>query len=445
MNPRFVLSSSIDHHLSSTMGIQSLILSKRFAILVAFLLTPIPKHLGIYQFLCSFHPFTIGIVPWSIANEQRWGFTFDDLYGDGKNSFDDDVRAKYRTRLWGQRAVVTGANSGIGYEISLALARLGVRVTMVCRNPKKCEAAANKIRQDEIMLQRNKADFEQGIIEVTTMIADMSSLKSVQKFSKEFLARNVDPVGDQLPLDMLFLNAGIGAADANEDGSLPMSEDGIELVFATNVVGHHLMYRLLEPTLYNEKGRITPARIVQTASCLSYINLLPYKVATDLETLNGVSEANRTTFHKDFVYPQSKLAQILWVNELTDRLDAANGDSNSNNPNSIVYVNAANPGAVATNIWADREEMPLLLKITCFWARFLQRLMWRTDQGALTLLYLGTAVEDLQAKKIRGQFYHPQSTRMAPHNLFKHDNEKNTKLLQENMWKFLDELVADFL
>jgi len=330
---------------------------------------------------------------------------------------------------------------------------LVVSVTMACRNPSRCDTAANTIRSDAIVVRNGFED--RGLSNpgsaVVTMIVDTSSLRSVKTFCDEFRARNDDGDGNpSTPLDMLFLNAGIGFIGPSASGSslLQLSEDGIELMFATNVVGHHLMYKLLEPSIQLQLRRTTPARIVLTSSQMSYKTIYPYKVATDLQTLNGVDPANDMS-----LYSQSKLAQVLWANELTARLDAAARDSNSNDnnsdafdPNSIVYVNAGHPGAVATNIWSklDWDAFPL--------GRFLESitksvhvfLMWTPEEAVLTLLYLGTALEELQTKNIRGQYFHPQAKWVKDHK-DANDDDPETKLLQENLWKFLDELVANFV
>lgn len=421
------------------MATQSLFRAKIILpVLFAFLLTPFPRKLGLYESISHIHPFLPGLLPFLISSEEQWGFTFQELYGDGGYS-DIAAKKKYRNRLWGQTAIVTGANSGIGYEISLALARLGVSVTMACRSPSRCEAAAKRIREDEIVVRRGNED--RGVANpgsaVVTMIVDTSSLRSVKTFCHEFQARNDDAEGNRLPLDMLFLNAGIGFAGKNEDGSLPLSEDGIEMTFATNIVGHHLMYRLLEPSIRrSDELRRTPARIVQTSSALNYLNTLPYHVATDLETLNSDQGGS--------LYAQSKLAQILWAKELTSRLDA---DANNTDPNSIVYVNAAHPGGVATNIWHEKEFviLPWRAKAAKFWMRCFTSFMWMPEEAALTLIYLGTAVEQLQKENVRGRYFHPQTKEMKEHKLFPKDNGQQTNILQENVWKFLDELVADFV
>ena len=473
-------------------------------ILVAFLCTPYPTQWGVYEALfVRIHPVLVGITPWSISSEDRYGFTFQDLYGraaattinnenddddddddnnDTDNASKDDGRDRNERRIGGvdvdgHTAIVTGANSGIGYEIALALARLGAQVTMACRNTTKCEAAADKIRHDEQFIQQQQQKKKRnpgggGEDVVTTMTVDVSSLKSVQQFCRDYQVKSrtirEEEEEELLPLDMLFLNAGIGfPPSATADGTLHLSEDGIETLFATNIVGHHLLYRLLEPNLLTTTRRTTPARIVSTSSAASYVTKYPYRVATDLPTLNGVK------YNDPSLYPQSKLAQILWTQELTDRLDddaAAtaiatadddNDDDKDDNkhskntnvnayttdPNSIVYVNAANPGMVSTGIWKDKENQPLQATIMKCILRWYESFMWIPEEGALTLLYLGTAVHELQTRNIRGQYYHPQSQPMTMmHGNTNNDNQKfETKQLQIKLWNFLDELVADFV
>jgi len=350
------------------------------AVFIGLLLSPIPRNLGFYKWYTSRNPTTIGLTPAFMLSDE-WGYTFEELYA---------------SDLTGQNALVTGSNSGVGYETSLALARLGASVTLACRNPTKCTAAAEKIRSDDAFKGK-----------VTTMTLDTSSLSSVKNFSLQFLET-------EQPIDLLYLNAGIGSGGINDDGSAPLSEDGIELVFATNHVGHHLLYKLLQPLVAKSKM----ARIVLTSSAASY-KTFDYKVATDLETLNGVNVRNIR------VYGQSKLAQILWAKELTRQLG----------PNSTTYVNACHPGAVDTNIWEKNPLFPRFVQDMIFYLR--KNVMWTAAEGALTMLYLGVATDDLRNKNVRGKYFHPQSQEMV--NPLSLDTD-----LQKAVWKFSDELVRDF-
>lgn len=355
-----------------------------FAVLLGLLFSPIPSNLGLYRWLATKDPSFIGLAPAFVRGDE-WGYMFEQLY-----SADND--------LTGQTALVTGANSGVGYETSLALARLGASVTLACRNQGRCEAAASKIQSDEAFKGK-----------VTTMTMDTSSLTSVKNFAQQYLAANDS-------LDMLYINAGIGSAGVAEDGSAPLSEDGIEMVFATNHVGHHLLYKLLEPLILKSKL----ARIVLTSSSASF-RTFDYKVATDLKTLN--SEEVKDGMN---IYGQSKLAQILFAKELTRRLG----------PDSNVYVNAAHPGAVDTLIWDKNPLIPGPVQSFITYLR--ENAMWTAAEGALTLIYLGVATDELVKKNIRGKYFHPQSQEVV--NPLALD-----ETLQTSVWAFCDELVKDFV
>lgn len=365
------------------------ILVAAISIGVGLLFSPIPGNLGLYRWIASKNPAFIGLSP-AFHRGVAWKYTFEELY---------------RNELKGQTAVVTGANSGMGYETSLALGRLGASVTLACRNAGKCEAAAATILSDP----------RYGGGKIATMTLDTSSLRSVQAFAQEYI-KNHD--GEESSIDMLYLNAGM-VGTSKDDGSLPLSEDGIELTFATNYLGHHLLYTLLEPLVLKS----SMARVVVTSSGASFGTSLPYNVATSLEILNNASHK------KDWneLYNRSKLAQILWVKELTRRL------GNKSN----VYANAANPGAVDTPIWIKNPLIPQFLQRTLilWWRR---NAFWTAEQGALTMLYLGVATDQLARDNVRGKYFHPQAQEVV--NPLAMD-----QLLQEKLWNFSGNLVSKFV
>ena len=95
-------------------------------------------------------------------------------------------------------------------------------------------------------------------------------------------------------------------------------------------------------------------------------------------------------------YSQSKLAQILFAQELTRRLP----------PESNIYVNSLHPGAVATGIWGKNPLFPKPAK----WIieKLQDGIFWSAEQGSLTMLYLGIATDALEKGNVRGQYFHPQ-------------------------------------
>src|SRR6202171_3364926 len=147
------------------------------------------------------------------------------------------MQAKMAGELSGKVAMVTGANSGMGKEISLGLARLGATLVMVSRDAKRGEAARAEVQQ------------QTGNQHVKLLVADLSSQQSIRQMVKEFTARH-----DRL--QVLVNNAGMTSASRTE------TVDGLETVFATNHLGPFLLTNLLLPML--TAG--APARIVTVSS-----------------------------------------------------------------------------------------------------------------------------------------------------------------------------------
>jgi len=361
-----------------------------FAVIVGAIIAGIPTKLGFYSYVAQgpMYPVMVGFAP-AFMGDATWGFSYEILAG---------------IDLSKQQALVTGANSGLGYWTSLALARQGASVVLACRTPKKCEAARVKI-----VGEVRGAD-------VTTIQLDTSKLASVREAAKDFTASH-------RKLDMLFLNAGIAIANGGDSEENKLSEDGIEIVFATNVIGHHLLYKLLEPLLTASKSQIS--RVVLTSSAAHY-DSYKYGVATDLATLNSASP--------DHLYDQSKLAQVLWAQELTRRLGVG----------SMTYVNSCHPGLVDTGIWDQLSGVVgegLMGNVLRGLLQSLQdRFMWSAADGALTQIYLGAHVEDIVGEDIRGRYFHPQAIEVPPNQ----NPEQNNIILQKAFWTFAEELVAPF-
>ena len=202
----------------------------------------------------------------------------------------------------GKTVLVTGATSGIGLEASVALARQGARVIMVGRNQAKTEAAL----ADVASRSRSK--------EVSYLLADFASQASVRALADAVRSR-VDR------LDVLVNNAG-GVNKART-----VTADGIETTFAVN----HLGYFLLTNLLLDLVVKSAPARVVTVASVGHRRGTLDFE---DLGFERGGYSIMRA-------YSRSKLANILFANELARRLAGSGVTSNS-----------LHPGSVDTNIWS---------------------------------------------------------------------------------------------
>ena len=250
---------------------------------------------------------------------------------------------------------------------------------------------------------------------------DVSSLQSVSKAAKTYMQQHSDN------LDMLFLNAGVYTAASEFDSNSPLtlSKDGIEMVFATNVLGHHLLYKLLQPILIKSDM----ARVVLTSSFMSYTSF-DYGVATDLQTLNTGDSSLK---HSIKVYGQSKLSQIMLVKSMVKQLQQENVSN--------VYVNAANPGIVRTPMQyrhSLKPTNPQLVNTITKWIQDRQT-MWNVTEGALTPLYLGVATNDIQHMNINGRYYSPMAVEVSPATIALDTD------LQGKVWKFCNDLIKDYV
>ena len=195
--------------------------------------------------------------------------------------------------------MVTGANAGMGKEISLALAGLGANVVMVCRDRARGEAS------------RAAVESTTGNREVELLVADLSSQKSIRQLVSEFEATH-----DRL--HVLVNNVGITLPKRNE------TVDGIEAVFATNHLAPFLLTNLLLPILEAS----APSRIVTVSSAAHTMGKIDFD---DVQAVRGYNEIR--------VYNASKLANVLFTYELARRL-AGTG----------VTANVVEPGFVKTNM-----------------------------------------------------------------------------------------------
>lgn len=243
----------------------------------------------------------------------------------------------------GRVALVTGANSGIGYETARQLAVRRAHVVMACRSLDKAEAAKARIVKD------------MPDASVRVMPLDLSSLASVHAFAEAFQAEH-----DRL--DLLINNAGVMVPPYS------MTQEGFELQFGTNHLGHFVLTGLLLPLL----NQTPNARIVTVSSTAHRFGKI------DFDNLNAEKSYAKWPF-----YGQSKLANLLFTYELQRRLEAAG--------HTTIAV-AAHPGWTATNLQQNAGV-----------TRFLNRFFAMTpEQGALPTLFAATA-----SSVSGGTFYGP--------------------------------------
>ncbi len=236
---------------------------------------------------------------------------------------------------------MTGANSGLGYQTARQLAAHGAHVIMACRDAGRGQAAWKRLRAEE----------PGASAEVRAL--DLASLASVQEFAGSI----TDPV------NILVNNAGVMALPKRE------TADGFEMQFGTNHLGHFALTGRLLPKLLAEPG----TRVVTVSSDVHRIGRI------DWDDLQG-----ERRYGKWKSYAQSKLANLLFADELGRRAAAAGADLTSL---------AAHPGYATTNLQAAGPKMSGS-KLNEKVMGLSNALFGQSDaQGALPTLY-GTDADD---------------------------------------------------
>ncbi|GAB2862376.1 oxidoreductase [Actinoallomurus bryophytorum] len=256
--------------------------------------------------------------------------------------------------LAGKRAIVTGANSGIGLRTALELARHGATVVLACRSAERGEEALATIR----------AAVPGGDVVVGSL--DLADLASVRAFAE----------ANASPLDLLINNAGVMALPHRT------TADGFELQFGTNHLGHFALTGLLLPALLERPG----ARVVTVTSVFHRMGRIDFG---DLDAERG--------YHKWPAYCQAKLANLVFAKELDRRAP-------------FVSV-ASHPGYAVTNLQKAGPRMEGSRARELLFGG-LNTLMGQSDAaGAWPSLYAATAeVEGGQCYGPRG----PGQSRGAP-------------------------------
>ncbi|XP_078429251.1 short-chain dehydrogenase TIC 32 B, chloroplastic-like isoform X2 [Wolffia australiana] len=207
-------------------------------------------------------------------------------------------------------AIVTGGASGIGEETSRVLALRGAHVIIAARNIDAANSARSRI------IDSNPA------ARIDVLKLDLASIKSVRSFAMNFLSMD-------LPLNLLINNAGVMFCPYQ------LSEDGIEMQFATNHIGHFLLTDLLLGKM-KSTARETgiEGRIVNLSSIAHSTYIVPGGIR--FHAINDES-----SYYDKTAYGQSKLANILHANELSRRLKEEGAN---------ITVNSVHPGLIMTNL-----------------------------------------------------------------------------------------------
>lgn len=248
----------------------------------------------------------------------------------------------------GKIAIVTGANSGLGQEITLVLVKKDIKVIMACRNVEKTESAKTNILRIV------------PTAEIEIMELDLNSLSSVRNFAQLYSEKYTR-------LDLMIANAGIMIPP------FAKTEDGFESQMGVNYFSHFLLINLLFPIINN-----TPESRIITTSSIAHEN-----AKIDFDNLNS-----EKSYSKMGAYGQSKLACLMFAYELHRRLQ---------NANSKVISLSVHPGVSKTNLF---NNMPKFLQfvLSPFW----RMLTHSPEEAAKPMLY-AALMEDVNG----GEYYGP--------------------------------------
>lgn len=253
----------------------------------------------------------------------------------------------------GRRVVITGANSGIGWETALELARAGAEIILPARSEAKANDAIARIR-----LQVPDA-------KLTAELLDLADLSSVRAFAARVQSTFPGP-----SLDLLINNAGVMAIPRRE-----LTVDGFERQFATNYLGPFALTALLFESIKPQAG----SRIVTVSSAASKFGKIDFSNLQSERRYNPMWQA----------YSQSKLADSIFALELQRRLSAIA---------SPIISTAAHPGYATTNLQVTGPgDGDLMMRLA-------EMLLRPQDaaHGALPTLYAAVAPE-----AIPGGYYGP--------------------------------------
>ncbi|KAI5990504.1 NAD(P)-binding protein [Pisolithus albus] len=295
------------------------------------------------------------------------------LQCDFRNSFSSKSRSKRIEipDLTGKVALVTGANTGIGKETARVLLTKNAKVWIACRDVAKGEAALKELKEctgrDAHLLKLN-----------------LANLRSIKEAAKEFLSK-------EMQLHVLFNNAGVMHPPVEL-----LTDDGYNLQFGTNVLGHFYLTKLLLPTLLS----------TATSSPPHWLGSLDFDTFKDTPKRRA-----QGTLH---LYNQSKAANIMFSKELHRRY----GDQG------IVSISVS-PGAIATEILRNNASIIRLLSGV---------VLYHVSYSVLTQLYTGTSPE---AATLSGQHLVPWAR------VGKCRSDTQDSQLGKELWTYLEEQVEN--
>jgi NAD(P)-dependent dehydrogenase (short-subunit alcohol dehydrogenase family) len=287
----------------------------------------------------------------------------------------------------GRLAIVTGSNTGLGYDTARALAEHGATVILAVRDTAKGDAAAARIRS-----------LHPGA-DVTVRKLDLGSLASVKESAAAMAAAHPR-------IDLLINNAGVMYPPKSA------TADGFELQFGTNHLGHFALTGLLLPNLLPVDG----SRVVVVASIAHNI-----RAKIDFDDLQW----EHRTYNKVASYGQSKLANLMFTYDLQRRLAAANAKT---------IAVAAHPGVAATEL---SRHVPGYTLPGVSW--LFGKVLNTSEMGALPQLRAAT---DPVVKG--GQYWGPDGFRemRGYPQVVTSSAQSHDEAIQQRLWQVSEELTG---
>ncbi|KAG8715613.1 hypothetical protein FRC09_016476 [Ceratobasidium sp. 395] len=274
--------------------------------------------------------------------------------------------------LRGKQAIVTGANSGIGFETAKAFVGMGARVILACRNLERGEQAKTNIMQ---AIPLGKVEVE---------ILDCASFESVLEFLKRWETRELNTI------DILVNNAG-GILN-----TLTRTQDGFESAYQTN----HLAHVLLTHSLLNH-GYFAPNAHIVTVTSIAFFSSIPLDERnTDSSDISAKHKEGDILEWETMVklYDRAKASQAVWSMALQRKLQESSKWKD-------IVVQACHPGIVQSSMISQPKGVGATTGggVETF-KRFVQMVGISNEQGAVVPVWLATAKEPAELE-LRGLYW----------------------------------------
>jgi len=292
--------------------------------------------------------------------------------------------------MTGKVAIVTGSNTGIGYVTALELARNGATVIVAARSEARGLDAVAKIQKEIDDEKSNNVKF---------LPLDLASLDNVEEFAKAFKGLKMD-------LHILVLNAGVMKSPGMQFTGVPLqygfetTMDGFEYHIGVNHIGHAYLTQLLLDNLKSTALKSSEgSRIVSVSSMAETSAPTPGIVFDQWVPTNGIMP---DSYEDGEAYGQSKLANLMYTNELSANLNGTN-----------VSAYSCHPGVIKTElvrymdpvmIEKQAEQGQVVAFLGKVFTQIFNAALFDAEGGALTQLHLATASKETL---VNGAFYHP--------------------------------------